>query len=299
MSIGIGQNAEIDRLVMLVLGDLGLAPDRPAESVQPAAPLPLKTPEPISTPAPESKTAAEPKNTPEPAEVTEIRLSGRVITLETIKKTSFGPAALRRPTRVIVPAGAVVTPLARDEFKKRHLEMIFEVGGTRPSAESAAKPASLNASLGNSLFTPSVPRKNEVQNDLFLAFHRLSSETIPKTLLESFQSIHRVEIFRNSCIIETTFALEEFLETRPEGKGIVLTEFPGLSAAILNRRRSIRALVGYEPKRFEEESAALGANTLTLDPKRIGLFGLRKMLQFFAGSEPLDCPAALRKGLES
>ncbi|MDX1622487.1 MAG: hypothetical protein R3199_00695 [Gemmatimonadota bacterium] len=45
-------------------------------------------------------------------------------------------ARRRRETRLSVPAGAIVTPLARDEASRWGIELVGEAGATRESAPS-------------------------------------------------------------------------------------------------------------------------------------------------------------------
>lgn len=282
--------SDIDRLVRLVLEDLGAVSNR---SATPSLNRPVNVPAvPASAPASVSTpTAASSEPAAPPSDVLEIRLTDRVISLATIKKAEESSLG-RRAKKVVVSSGAVVTPSVRDEIKKRHWELIFEAGSPAATAPKVSpKPAAAISTAYRAR-----PIEPTGASPLMVAFHLLPVETLPKSLLDSLGK--RGAMFQSGCVIETAQAVERYLTETSGAKGVVLTAYPAIASAILNRRRAIRALIGVEPQRMEEESAELGANVLILDPKRTGFYALQRMIRRFAAFGAAECPAVLKRGLE-
>lgn len=281
-----GHNIDIDLLVKRVLGDLGLAvnhaPVRP-----PSAPS-VASDSKSAAQQPSQKTVSSAACIDEESDaVLEIRLSDRVISMATIKKAAEEPSA-RGVRRVVVANRAIVTPSVRDEMKKRRWELVFEPSSERRPAIPAVPTK------------PFVPMKSSELRDgaLMLAFHLLPPETLPKSLLDGLNQSGLTTVYRNPCVIETAIAVERYVGETAAGKAIVFTAYPAAASAILNRRRVVRALVGYDPARMEEESAQLGANALVIDPKRTGFYAVQRMVRRFFELGSSVCPEILRRGLE-
>lgn len=273
-----GRDIDIDLLVKRVLGDLGLAPNRApfASSVLESS---------AQKPAQKSEQNIAPGELSDAG--VEIRLTDRVISMATIKKAAEQPSA-RSARRVVVANRAIVTPSVRDEMKKRHWELVFEPSGQTHPAIPAA-PAKLV-----------IPVKSSESSvgALMLAFHLLPPETLPKSLWDGLNRGGATTVYRNACLIETASAVERYLGETPVSKAMVFTAYPAAASAILNRRRTVRALIGYDPARMEEEAAQLGANTLVIDPKRTGFYAVQRMVRRFFETGVGECPEILRKGLE-
>ncbi|MBO7678108.1 MAG: hypothetical protein J6S75_00415, partial [Thermoguttaceae bacterium] len=143
--------------------------------------------------------------------------------------------------------------------------------------------------------TGSFPGTAAALGPIFLAMHRLPWETLPKPLLEQIEQSG--ELFRSACLIETSRALGEYLAADDTRRAVVLTPMSGAAAVILNRNRAIRALAVLDAARVAEEAPAVGANALIIDPKRLGLYTVRRLINQFSHMGAAVVPEALRKEL--
>ncbi|MBQ3332772.1 MAG: hypothetical protein IJG83_05065 [Thermoguttaceae bacterium] len=281
-----GKTIDLEEIVRRVLDDLrGATPD----NVPPIAHFPAagkSASEKSDVPA--EKPAAE-KSAEEPGT---IRLSDRVITLALVKKTQeTAPKSIRR---LVVGSGAVVTPSVRDVIKKLSWELVFD----GPAAVKTPAAAPCSPRPGHRAAAPrtgSFPGTAAALGPIFLAMHRLPWETLPKPLLEQIDQSG--ERFRSACLIETSRALGEYLAKDDARRAVVLTPMCGAAAVILNRNRAIRALSVLDAARVADEAPSVGANALIIDPKRLGLYTVRRLINQFSHMGAAVVPEALRKEL--
>lgn len=315
---------DLERLVRLVMTDLGVTGGA-ALSAASRKTVPNSTESvPSASSAASDSTRSDSVGQEDEEDELAIRLTAHVITLDQIRQ-SMGNRPVRR---IFIPGGAVVTPSAKDEAKKRGLELIYGGQPSGPSATPAtsAAPYSLSASnvpvtaaakstlttlsassISASAFSAGARRRFPVSTgsatpspalgNLVLAFHALPLETIPKNFLDTLQKSQSVTLFRSDCVLATADRLSEAL-AKPENKGILLTGYSAIASAVCNRRFVLRGLVGYDLPQMESDAASLGANLLILDPDRAGFFRLRQMITRFAALGAAVCPSAVRKGLE-
>lgn len=262
--------ADVERLVRLVMTDLGRIGGAGAAAVSNPAP-----------PASSSDGAA-----------AELRLTSRVITLKQID----GASSYRR---VVVRPGAVVTPSVRDELRKRGAELIFDLPAAEKSAPASAAGritlSASNAAGGVSAARP-VSSGKAVQA-LSVAFHAVAPETVPARFLEDLGKTVPVELYQNKCVMQTASFLAEHL-AREDAKGILFTRYTAAASAVCNRKSVIRALVGTRIDRLDADAGSIGANLLILDPGE-GVFQTRRMVARFVELGAASCPDVLRKGLMS
>ncbi|MBQ3454087.1 MAG: hypothetical protein IJG25_04400 [Thermoguttaceae bacterium] len=281
-----GKTIDLEEIVRRVLDDLrGATPD----NVPPIAHFPAagKSASEKSA-APAEKPAAE-KSAEEPGT---IRLSDRVITLALVKKTQeTAPKSIRR---LVVGSGAVVTPSVRDVIKKLSWELVFD-GPAAVKTPAAAPCAPRPGHRAAAPRTGSFPGTAAALGPIFLAMHRLPWETLPKPLLEQIDQSG--ERFRSACLIETSRALGEYLAKDDARRAVVLTPMCGAAAVILNRNRAIRALSVLDAARVADEAPSVGANALIIDPKRLGLYTVRRLINQFSHMGAAVVPEALRKEL--
>jgi hypothetical protein len=292
---GIGIDASvIERLVRMVMADMGLAVGETAPAAPKSSEAPIESP---------SERAAE-STDDGPADVTELRLTSHVVSLEQIRG-AMSPAL----QRLVVPQGAVVTPSVRDELKKRGWQLVFD-GASLP----APCPALTGSLEGNGLYTLSasnaalrpvsgtqfgVSRQTGVVapiDTLVAAFHALPAETLPTSFFDSLGKTAPVEIYRNRCVVETAEFLAERLAIETS-KGFLITRYTAAASAVSNRKRALRAIIGTAPDRLDEDALSIGANLLILDPS-LGVYRIRQMVIRFAELGKASCTAILRKGLE-
>lgn len=240
---------DIERLVRLIMADLGLAGGRPSAPVSAAPGAPRQS----------------------SADVTELRLTSHVITLKAVQQ-----AATPSVKRVVVPKGAVVTPLVYDELKDRGWELIFD--GTASSPAGRKKPAAAPVSR------------------LTAVFHAISPETFPASFFDQIRKTAPVGVYQNGCVMQAA----EFLAGQladSSAKGILFTKYAAAASAVCNRKRELRAMIGRDLASLEKDAGSIGANLLILDPGA-GLYPVRQMAARFAALGAAACPPVLQKGLE-
>ena len=288
-----GKTIDLEQIVRRVLDDLRGAP--PA-NVPPIARFPVpgnSAAEKCAAPAEKAPAAEKPAADKPSEEPGTIRLADRVITLALVKKTQeTAPKSIRR---LVVGTGAVVTPSVRDMVKKLSWELVFD-GPAAVKTPAAASPCPPR--LGHTAAAPrtgSFPAAAAGLGPIFLAMHRLPWETLPKPLLEQIDQSG--ERFRSACLIETSRALGEYLAVDDTRRAVVLTPMCGAAAVILNRSRAIRALTVLDAARVAEEAPSVGANALIIDPKRLGLYAVRRLISQFSHMGAAVVPEALRKEL--
>ena len=314
---------DLERLVRLVMTDLGVTGETPASQGAAMSSAPSASPSALSavSSSPSVSPARNPSDENQEEADAVVRLTAHVITMDQVRNT----AGNRQVRRILVPTGAVVTPSAKDEMKKRRLELVYD----GPSAALSASPTqggpiSLSASnvpfsaAASTLTTMSASSfsaarfsaaslsagrsstsaaSSAAAGNLVLAFHALPLDTVPKNFLDTLQKSQSVTLFRSDCVLETADRLSEAL-VKPENRGILLTGYSAVASAVCNRRVPLRGLVGYDLPQMEADAALLGANLLILDPARLGFFRLRQMIARFAAMGAAACPSVIRKGLE-
>ena len=240
---------DIERLVRLIMADLGLAGG------------------PVSAPVP----AAPGESRQDSGDVAELRLTSHVITLKAVQQ-----AATPSVRRVVVPKGAVVTPLVYDELKDRGWDLVFDAAASSPAGRKISA-------------APPITR-------LTAAFHALSAETFPASFFDQIRKTVPVDVYRNDCVMQAA----EFLAGRladSAAKGILLTKYAAAASAVCNRKRELRAMIGRDLASLEKDAGSIGANLLILDPGA-GLYQVRQMAVRFAALGAAVCPPVLQRGLE-
>ena len=260
--------AEIERLVRLVMADLGLTGG--------AAVVPT----------------AEPPAPAEGGDAVELRLSSRVITLEQIRSA---PPKIRR---LVVPNRAVVTPSARDELKKTGMQLAFDSAAS-VEASASAVPAFGRATLSASNAAPALaPRRAPAADpirSLSVAYHAVLPEAVPARFLEELAKTVSIERYQNKCVMQTA----EFLAGRlaqEKSKAVLFTRYTAAASAVCNRKKVIRAMIGAGADRLDADAASIGANLLIVDPGQ-GVFQIRRAVTRFVELGAAVCPDVLRKGL--
>ena len=249
---------DIERLVRLIMADLSLTGGSASAPI-PATPVP-------SAPVP----AAPSVSRQDSGDAGELRLTSRVITLKAIQQ-----AATPSVKRVVVPKGAVVTPLVYDELKDRGWELIFD--GAASSAAGQKKPAA----------APIVR--------MSMVVHTFPLLSLPLSIYDPVLGTIPVEAFDKKCLMEAAELLAASL-TNPRAKGILFTKYTAAGSALCNRQPELRALIGRDLASLEKDAESIGANLLILDPG-MGLYRARQMLTRFAALGVASCPPVLQKGL--
>jgi len=244
--------AQIERVVREVLAELGL--ETTARTPAGNAPAPRSA---------ESREAAHNAGRPgaRAPENAQLVVACRVVTLSELEGRLSGVR------RVVVPAGAVVTPAVRDELLRRGVDLSFEA----PQAE-AGGPLRLVVALAARHF------------DLAPLSAALRRRGVA------------VDESRFDCLIAATDHLSRQL-AQSDTLGLLLARHTAAALCLANRHATIRAVLGREPVELPADVAAVGANLLVVDPYRVGLSALIRLVQEYCAGGVKQCPEALRERL--
>jgi len=209
-------------------------------------------------PPTDSAPPAEPKTkTPKTNGRRELCLEERVVTLAVIKDRLQGVRHLRlRPD-------AVVTPSARDEFRKRNIAV-----QRQKAPEVAGEPASpLLIAVAETDFDPSP----------LLA--QVAGTSIPgKDLVASVRELAK--------------------RVRGDTKlGVLLTSRKAPALCLANRFPGVRAALGDNVGMVREALESVAVNLLVVDPANRGLADLAGTLREFSQGGPRACPPEFREVL--
>jgi len=243
--------AEIERIVREVLAVLeGGAADQ--------APFPRSAPDGTSV----SRLAADGTSAPTtPAPPGEVIVQARVITLAVLGDR------LASARRLVVPAGAVVTPAVRDELQRRNITLGFATGG-----------------------------EGEGERPLRLLTHLVARRFEPAPLASALEKSGIVlEPHRSECLIASTDALAEEVK-KPGSLGLLVTRHTAAGLCLTNRHAGVRAIYACSPSGVAAGAEAVGANVLVAHAAA-PFFELKQMVLAFARGGVKPCPAVFRERL--
>ncbi|MDO5581054.1 MAG: hypothetical protein Q4G69_07945 [Planctomycetia bacterium] len=237
-----GISTDLDELVRLVMSDL-----KTVGALNPAPAVPV-------VPASEEKV--------EPV----LRLSDKLINVALIESKDD-----RKTRRWIVPRRAILTPLAKEELRKRKIELVYEEGSS-----------SLN---------PDVQKAN---GSFLIALHGIKNNPTLSALLDRVRKKVPFAQIEKSCIIETTEEIARQLLDQSISAAVILSPYPAPASLLANRREGVRALIASDPNQFKADAPLIGANTLILNPESVGLFRMQQILNEFVEKAPYSLPGFLK-----
>jgi hypothetical protein len=220
----------------------------------------LQSPSPADAPRGTDRPSV-PREVPRTLEITE-----RVVTWVGLKDRLAG---IRR---LIVPAGAVLTPSVRDELKKRHIAWKMADSSRQAAAKTAA--LVIAAACG--------------QYDAGTAVQAIAAEA------------SRADPIGCGDLTDMIRQLGARI-ARGGVPGVLVTTEPALAACLANRYAPLRAVWATGLAAVAEGERSLGANLLVLDPRHSSSSELRTMVrQFLRGSHrcPAEGSAVLAEGRE-
>jgi hypothetical protein len=236
-----GDKHNLEWIVAEVLRRLETLAGVPTARQSPPAPLP---------PASQSK-AKNDRN------ATDLVVEGRVVSLATIGDRLPGKK------RLVVSAGAVVTPSVRDELRKRGVQLERAGDAVSPAAPTTCFLVLVSSS------TPAAQR-------LASQASQLGCESVECSDLQA--------------------AAAQFSEQlgQTDAKGIWLSEEPLLAACLANRDRQVRASVANDLTQVQAARSAIGTNLVVVDPRRVTEFQWKQIVAELGRSSPNECPEVLR-----
>jgi ribose/galactose isomerase len=177
-----------------------------------------------------------------------LKLAERVVTLATLKDKLAGVKT------IVVPRGAIITPLVRDELKATNIKLEF---ADRPSDSKRAARQLLVAVT--TTFNPTRLLKR-------LAAAGINTQTL--TAADGKEAVKKM-----------TKELEN-----AAAAGVILTDHPAATACVANRDPAVRAAVAADARSAQDALESLDANLLVVDPAAHSLFALEKIIREYAQS---------------
>jgi len=171
-------------------------------------------------------------------------------------------------TRLVVPRGAIFTPAARDELRKRNIAVASRVS---PAANIA-------------ISRPLVVAVDDTNYDPASLVNMLAND---KVRIERLPSVGLIQV------------VDELCEAVARGGsfGLLLTEQSAAALCLANRQPGVRAVLGQSVLAVREAAVAVGGNLLVIDPTSKSLFEMRQMVRMLTQCKQTDCPPALRQKL--
>lgn len=242
MSSPLGFSTDLDELVRLVMGDLKAMGSIASPSFVPVAP-----------------------SDPEKVESV-LRLSDKLITVELIQSKDD-----QKTKRWIVPQHVILTPLAKDELRKRKIELVYENQSGSLKSDEAKR-----------------------EGSFLIALHGLKSNPTLISLLDRLQKKIAFEKIEKKCIIETTEEIARKLNDHLIHAVILLSPFPAPASMLANRKKGVRALIASTPDQLAVDAPLIGANTLILNPESVGMFRMQQIFNEFVDKAPYSIPGFLK-----
>ena len=209
----------------------------------------------------------------------------RVVVFETVVKL----AATTSQTTWRFRADAVITPSALDELARRGLRVVRT--GRGASTPSAPSPASTNVTLSASnasgVRRTSVPvqnaekSKSDARAKTLLATCLPENERAPRGVVEYLARNTEFTEERLDCMKKTAALVAESLAANESLKAIIATRDGAVGCVWANRKKGVRAVVAVTVEQAKRDLAATNANTLIFDPRDVGPYQARQIVDFF------------------
>ena len=155
--------------------------------------------------------------------------------------------------RINVRRGAVITPSAQDELRRRDIQVVY----LEPTLSADSAPRRLLLAVWNIEYDPQVLIVKFSQTDL------------------AVETAHGDGSLR---------VLSREVKKEKEGTntlGVLLTEKTCAAACHLNREPHLRAAAVYDRQHVSEATETLNANVIVMDPNRHGIFAIRNLIKQF------------------
>lgn len=179
---------------------------------------------------------------------------------------------------------AVITPSARDLMKKFGVEVAQEAAEVQPTI-SASNIGSTTSSFPsrseqNGASLPSSSAQKSLVS-VFVATKLPESEGAPRTLLEYLSRNTEFQEERFDCLKKTTLAVADQLNEGKANRALIVTHDGAIANVWANRKKGVRAVVAYSVEQAKRDIKAADANTLILDPRDLGAYQARLVVDFW------------------
>ncbi len=190
-----------------------------------------------------------------------------------------------------VCSNAVVTPSAKDELKRRNIELIFGEGtGSSNFRKDVASGtvvrknrATLSASnVGGASFLPKEKNVSQtIQTRILLANHLLETERIPSSVCDYLSRNSSLVEVRFSCLKEASRQIWNEINRDKSLKVVLVTRDSSVASIWCNRLSGIRAVVAFSYDQVGADLEAANANVVIVDPSRVGTYQFRRIVDFY------------------
>ncbi len=193
----------------------------------------------------------------------ELYVASRVVTMAELADRLDGVR------RVVVSPGSLVTPLVRDELRRRSLMLVYE--RAQPVARPAAPVRLVLVTLGKSYDPAGLIRT-------------LQADGIP------------VEGHGTDCLVAASDIVTEAVR-QGDAVGAILTRYTAIGLCTANRLAGVRAVLAADAAETAAACQSVGANVLVLSPRAMSPYQLRRMLGEFVRAGVRPCPENLKHRL--
>ena len=237
-------SAEIEQIVREVLARLDLRADQPET-------LPV------------NGTASNPPAATNAVAADSLTLAERVITADLLSRRLNGVR------QVVLPAGAIVTPSAKDLLRERNIGWSF---GAAKSPAAASGGRTLFVGVADSKFCPAALVRGLAKQGI------------------------QVQQVASAGLVAVTQELGEQVALSG-ALALLLTGSTAAAVCLANRRRGVRAIQAGTMEQLVAGIEAVGANLLIIDPVATSYFQLQRTITRFCDPAPRTCPAHLQGAL--
>lgn len=178
----------------------------------------------------------------EPRDEACLRLDERVVTVATLE------ARLGTAKRISLPAGAIVTPAARDMLRENGVAIGHAVANVAPAESSR------------------------------LMLVGVGLESAATTVVTG--EVDDAELIENECPVAVTRQLLDRIASG-DGCGVLLTGEPVAAICAANRRPGVRAAWAVSVAAVSQAMKTMAANLLIIDPGAHSVYELRSMVRQF------------------
>jgi len=223
-----------------------------------------------------------------------VELTERVIYSEVVKKL-ISQTSCRRWK---VCSHAVITPSAKDELRKRNIELFFE--DRTISSNTAEKGDVLDRrtpSKGRITFSASnapgdlmASSKNSAEEiskrpKTYLANHLPDAERVPSNVRDYLSRNSSLIEVRFSCLKEASRQIQNAVTSDKQTKAFLTTHDGAIASIWCNRLSGVRAVAAFSYDQVCGDVDAANANVLIVDPNRVGVYQFRRIVDYYLRSE--------------
>lgn len=182
--------------------------------------------------------------------------------------------------------GAVVTPSAKDELKKRGIELVLPArkADVAKAAASSASRVTLSASNVGASY---LPARNAAKSEpsqttrVLAATHLPAAERFPAAVMDYLTRNAETTEIRLDCLKETSKKIAEEVNKDKSLKVVLTTHDAAIGSIWANRLSGVRAVVAYTFEQAKRDLAATNANVLIVDPRDVGPYPFRQIVDYF------------------